>query len=476
MVKCKNSKQKQVYENVHTAVTIPEDVQKKLNSFNNTSKPLSVLFIGIDSVSRLNFIRSLPSTFQYVEENDWIPLKGYNKMDDNTFPNVMAILTGFNQTYAYNICNPKEVGKLDKCPLLWYDYRKFGYITGYAEDEGSINTFNYLKKGFQIPPTDYYFRPYVLATEKMNKVVKDSMIYCTGPETAGERILNLARDFTLTFKDYPSFGFFWMNSFSHNKLNSPSGMDLKVRKILQEIVAGGADNTIVIFLSDHGMRFGDFRLTDTGWHEERLPFIYILFPKWFKEKYPGEYNNFKSNTNKLTCPYDVHMTLKHLLVLAGHNFTITPSDACPKCKSLFEQIDSERSCEDAGIEQHWCTCTGYTTTILDKNLQNNFTNYVIDQINHIILKKQGDTICAKYSLHQLINTRISQRLAYKNETYLLMKFKTHPKAVFETTLKFDSDISGKFSLSGDISRLDSYSDHSKCVSDAYLKKYCYCRS
>lgn len=35
-------------------------------------------------------------------------------MDDNTFPNLMAILTGYNQTTSYELCDPKKVGHLGK--------------------------------------------------------------------------------------------------------------------------------------------------------------------------------------------------------------------------------------------------------------------------------------------------------------------------------------------------------------------------
>lgn len=86
-------------------------------------------------------------------------------MGDNTFPNLMAIFTGHNESEAFKVCRPFKIGGLEKCDLVWYDYNKASYITGYAEDEASINTFNYLKKGFKEPPTDYYFRSYFLAAE-----------------------------------------------------------------------------------------------------------------------------------------------------------------------------------------------------------------------------------------------------------------------------------------------------------------------
>lgn len=94
MIRCSETDTK-LYENVHTSVRITENVQNKIRKFdNNTNKPISVLFVGIDSISRTNFVRSLPKTYKYVENNGWLSLDGYNKIDDNTFPNLMAILTG----------------------------------------------------------------------------------------------------------------------------------------------------------------------------------------------------------------------------------------------------------------------------------------------------------------------------------------------------------------------------------------------
>lgn len=474
MVKCRDNKtDKTIYENTHVAITLTKQVKEKINLMNSsTATPFSVFFVGIDSISRLNFIRSLPNTYQFLEENRWIPLKGYNKIGDNTFPNLMAILTGYNESYAYNQCDPKSLNKLDECPLIWYDYRKLNFVTGYAEDETWINTFNYKKKGFTKPPTDYYFRPYIIGSEKLKLVNRDGMNYCTGPETAGERILNIAKDFAITFKDIASFSFFWMNTFSHNELNSPSGMDNKIRDFLIEITNSGVlDNTIMVFLSDHGMRFGEIRYTTTGWLEERLPFIYISLPDRFKRQFPSEFKSLETKRNHLTTPYDLHMTLQHILVLSGFNYTIKPANACPKCTSLFSQTDSERSCEDAGIEQHWCTCAGYNQVNQTDPTVLKAANFIISQIHEIIHARKSDSKCAKFSLSNIIAAGISEKFSYKNDTYFLLVIETQPKAVFEATVGLKEELS----LQGGISRLDKYSSHSKCTDDAILKKFCYCR-
>jgi len=176
-MKMKNTKlsTNTVYENVH-AILNPEKVRERIDhndsQSGNFSRKLSVLILGIDSVSRLNFCRAMPKTEKYLRETGWFGLKGYNKIGDNTFPNLMAILTGQTSQQAYSRCKPTIAYKLDNCPFLWHNFRNAGYVTAYGEDETILNTFNYLKVGFVEPPTDYYLRPYMLASEKLLKIKK----------------------------------------------------------------------------------------------------------------------------------------------------------------------------------------------------------------------------------------------------------------------------------------------------------------
>lgn len=138
-------KVQQVYENVHTILR-PEKVEERLNiSEANATRKLSVLLLGIDNVSRLNFLRSLPKTSKYVQEKGWITMKGYNKIGENTFPNLMAVLTGNTPVASYDKCKPTKLYGLDNCSMIWYAYRNNGYVTSYAEDAVEISTFNFLK-------------------------------------------------------------------------------------------------------------------------------------------------------------------------------------------------------------------------------------------------------------------------------------------------------------------------------------------
>lgn len=83
LVKCKGTTGKSVYNNAHAIIRERNEVRQRLDEAtlaNNRTRPLSVLMLSIDSISRLNFIRSMPRTAQHIYDNGWFELQGYNKV------------------------------------------------------------------------------------------------------------------------------------------------------------------------------------------------------------------------------------------------------------------------------------------------------------------------------------------------------------------------------------------------------------
>lgn len=447
-------------------------------------KPLSVLMVGIDSISRLNLLRAMPSTAQHLYDNGWFEMKGYNKMGDNTYPNLMAVLTGYNETWAYDKCRPHDEKGLDECPFVWKDYAAAGFVTGYAEDEPTIGTFNYHKKGFSVDPTDFYGRSGMLAANKLPKVVRSSLAICLGGQTAADYIYKYGFDITETFQEQGTFGLYWTNSFSHNDLNTPSSMDDRVKHYLQELETRSILNdSIVIFFSDHGIRFGPIRKLVTGWMEERLPFLFFWLPVWFREKYPEIVQALKVNRNRLTNPYDLHLTLKHILRLTGRlppEKLAAPSKdvamGCEKCQSMFKEMPWNRSCEEIGIAAHWCTCAPYLPINKESRLVKRASKFLLDYINKIIQrvpkKSNGDPLCADLHLRTVY---FAGETEYKSDyNDILIQFETWPGGgEFESTVRYIKAMD-QFHVTGTISRLNTYSKHSDCAKEEHLQMYCEC--
>uniref|UniRef100_A0A1I8P764 DUF229 domain-containing protein n=1 Tax=Stomoxys calcitrans TaxID=35570 RepID=A0A1I8P764_STOCA len=495
LVKCRAGN-KQVYANGYPLMPERKEIRERLNMWKKydddlgaTDKTPSVLMIGIDSISRVNLIRAMPKTARYLYENEWYEMSGFNKIDDNTFPNLMAVLTGMNRSRVMDKCSPYKLHALDNCDFIWRTYREHGYVTAYAEDEAFINTFNYMKVGFVEPPVDYYLRPFLLGAEKhLETRLKSGLISCLGYKHAADFIYDYAVELARRYKNDTFFGLFWANTFSHNDISACTGMDEHIMQYLKKFKdMGTMENTIVIFFSDHGMRFGPIRKTYSGHLEERLPFVFLWLPTRLRQKYPNFVNALNVNKNRLTNPYDTHMTLKHILELTRRvkdDNKLANSDACPKCQSLLKPMPQNRSCQDAAIEAHWCTCLPYENIYKNSKTVLNLTHLLIDYINDFVATFRNRTfakLCVPLKFDSVDSAYRTTQLETDSEGRVKtvdiyrVTFYTKPnKGLFEATAIYDPETS-RMEVTGEISRLNTYSGDSDCVTDGGAKKYCSCR-
>lgn len=329
------------------------------------------------------------------------------------------------------------------------------------------------------PPTDYYLRPYVLASEKLLKTrTRFSAKYCTGPEISVDRIFDYAMDFVKTFLNVPYFGFFWTNGVSHENMNGPSSIDTHFLAKLDDIESAGVMNdSMIIILSDHGMRYGDIRSTFVGWYEERLPFIYIWVPEWFREQAPEAYRALSINQNRLTSPYDLYETLRDVLTRAGGQ--AVPSSGCPGCASLFKPAPRERGCSDAGIAPHWCTCAAFQTTSTTDVVVVEGAHQFVEHMERIVSRyktKKGTRLCAKLRLKRIYRVDQVLDLAKNPDSGVLELFYLLEVAPgdgkFETTLSYYGP--GNYTINDEqVSRINSYAHSAKCLDQGY-KQYCHC--
>lgn len=391
-----------------------------------------------------------------------------------TFPNLMGILSGQNETLINEVCNWRQVGELEKCTMVWKDYNAAGYATAYAEDEASMHTFNYFGTGFVDPPTDYYFRYFALAAEKHVKVQKrNGLTACVGPRHYADHIYQYGLDFASKYKNNPSFGLFWTNSFSHDDLSMSSAMDTRVLHYLKQLqTLEILNSSIVIFFSDHGMRFGPIRKTFIGWLEERLPFLYIWLPESFRDAHPEIVQNLRINRDRLSSPFDLHVTLQHILKMSGgYEPDFVPfSASCPNCQSLLEELPFDRSCSDAGVSKEWCTCTNFEE--VDKN-SSDVRRAVSHLLSDINAELSSQPKCAKLKFKDINSARRSN---HQGVTDFLISFEVSPSnAQLEATARCTTEECDDFLTLGSISRLNRYGDQSRCISDSNLRKYCFCK-
>lgn len=354
----------------------------------------------------------------------------------------MAFLTGYNLQRINNMCNPKKNGGLDKCKFIWNLFHDVGYVTAFGEDDVRIHTFNYKKSGFKKPPVDYYMRPYMMAAEASltrRNQRKVGNLSCLGYIHDFEHIYDYSLEFARRYRNDSFFGLFWTNTHSHGpNLSLTSSVDTYITEYLQRFVTQGTmEHTVVVLLSDHGQRSGPGRFSSLGWLEDRLPFLFIWLPPYLKKSHPEFILALILNRNRLTNPFDLHITLKHLLALSNrvNSFELGGARDCPQCQSLLLQVAHARSCEEVAIAQPWCACGQYSIANKTSSLHKELAQNVIKKMH-----KFTAIDCKKLTLSGIPKVMVglpSNVKDPKKSTHILY-IKTQPNdALYEAAIAYN---------------------------------------
>lgn len=304
-----------------------------------------------------------------------------------------------------------------RIPLLWQEFARRGYVTALAEDSPEFGIFH-RSCCYQTQPTDFYNRHGSLVSEDYISHSPDTLFRflfrtCQGPTPTTKVIQDYNLRALTASKNVPFFGFFWTSSSSHQDLSECSAIDAIQMRYLQELEDGGHLNTTAfLFLSDHGLRFGSIRSTYIGSIEERLPFLYVSLPPWFRKKYSQLYNTMQVNTNRLLTTFDIRHTLLDIL---SRNFE-TPRPQQPSQPSeesfqqnqfnrtlghsLFREISPQRTCSDVGIPNHYCTCESSKELSVKSVLARQSGEQVVSWLNKQIINYP---LCRPWSLDQVCN-------------------------------------------------------------------------
>ncbi|XP_048484225.1 uncharacterized protein LOC119694476 [Plutella xylostella] len=470
-----------VYDDFHL-FALPREPERRRND--SAAPDYNVIVMGVDGVSRLNFHRTMPKTLAYIKSKGAIELLGYNKVGDNTFPNLVPMLLGAYDTDIEKMCYLKRKKTFDNCPFVWEQFRSAGFLTAFGEDSAFLGTFNYGKHGFVTTPTDYYLRTFISEAEAtVGNNVDFNTAICLGDRYFYSVLLDYIRDLTAVLSPASRlFGFFWEVTMSHDHLNYPMLMDDDYERFFRHVDASGFLNeTVVLFLSDHGIRWGDIRRTKQGRLEERLPMAYWLLPPSFRARYPRAARALRDNARRLTTPFDVHATLADLAdaaALSDDSLARRAAEARPDRRgiSLFLDVPGNRTCELAGIADHWCTChAGARVPVRGAAVQ----AAAAALVRHVNDALRGAAGCRTLRLDEVLDAaELAERgtggAAGEEGGWreLTLVARTAPGgALLEATLRAAG---AGWALAGAVSRLNLYGEQSRCVADPTLKLYCYC--
>lgn len=380
----------------------------------------------------------------------------------NTFPNLIALLTGKKLSTIYRTCNPD----MDHCNhlLIWSEYKKAGYVTATGEDFVKLPD-TFAKLGYKSSPTDHYIRPLFLTGESSH-----GNIICTKKRPSAKHVLDYASTFTETYKEENFFGFFWLNSYSHNLINVLTLFDEDIVNFFSKLNETGVlDDTFIYFLSDHGLRTGKLREPYESFYDERLPMLFLWVPTKFRNLKVQEYNNMKINQHRLITPYDLHLTLYNTLEI---NSTEITSEACPNCKSIFNAASINRTCEEAGVDEVWCTCHELTDISHKNDDVVNATDLSVAYIQKKItaIETKHCTKCEMLKLKKILRSHTYSD-EYRDSVYFVIAFAMSPGDVaYEVTvMKYNETL--KFLR---VNTISVYNVRGSCAIKPNDREFCVC--
>ncbi|KHN72523.1 hypothetical protein Tcan_14731 [Toxocara canis] len=463
------------------------------------SRP-SVLMFGVDSMSRSNFIRTLPKTYAQLQKLGFVDLLGHVKVGDNTFVNLGAMLTGKRSTATREFKNelPDEWNiYFDDWPFVWKLFSDEGYVTFFAEDRPDIGTFNYFGWlcGFKFPPTDHYFRPYWLASY-WSLLFRRSTPGCYSGTPAHSLQLNYLSEFLTKYAGTRSFALHWTQDLSHDYLNAINVADEDYERFFIEN-SSSFNNTIVIVFSDHGHRYDAIRETIIGRLEARLPFASILLPKEFVMKYPHTLIALRENSEKMTTQFDFYTTLTNIAL--GHFTNADSSNEIRRAYNLLDATPMMRQCFEANIPEDYCPC--FHEMQLNVKESEEAANELLNFINARLEQSNENTqaaphikdgfVCSKLVLQTIEyasirippvklvrDPQVAGKVASKGVEIsyrVVIRVKPPSKALFEGVVVKDL-MNNVWKVSGEIERNNKYGNTSHCVFDPLLKKLCHCIS
>lgn len=503
-VVCETASGKEIYSNMHHSVNNKKVIESgKLKEA--VGDNFNVFIYGIDAVSRLHAERKLRKTMEYLKNKiGAYVFEGYTKIGGNTFPNIAPLLTGKAIREL-----PKTDDFLDDFPFLWKNFSRTGYATFHGEDWPEISTFNSNLKGFKEQPMDHYIRPLFLAFDKVsfykNKLDQAHMFLadkgirinshgglCFGNKPKFRIIIDYYKQFIERYGGKLKFALSWNNELCHDYLNNLELGDEDIYKFVRWLhTTERLNNSVFIFLSDHGYLMNEIQNTFVGRFEARMPLFALSIPPGLKTRYPHLHMNLLQNTKRLVTVYDIHEMLRDILQANFSPKSSGSSKAPSRGISLFDEIPKSRSCKDSEIPEHYCPCyTSETVSPEDGEVQK-IASHIIARLNEKL--RHLRSLCAELKLHK-VNTasfvdsnlvQTQSRFTIRNLIHqsdiggrlkkrFIVTMTTVPgHAQFESTVEVDK-IGHMTILNDVIARTNRYKNQSACISERLLKPFCFC--
>ncbi|XP_001355826.4 uncharacterized protein [Drosophila pseudoobscura] len=440
--------------------TFVQSIHQSSNQQPKSHRRPSVIMFGFNGMTPNDF-RSTLDDMPGLKSNreGWFEMQNYKRMGENSYINLMALISGYSPSAVHNL---QSASDMDAMPFIWKQYKEKGYLTAYAEDLTLIRKFAF---EFGKQPVDYYLRPFMRGiADSLHLRNRSTEYHGLGRRLYVDYVYDYCQQLLERYLNHtqPFFGLFWTSNFvteQNRPKREPTLMDY-IKRFEQ---LGLFSEAIVIFFSDHVCH----------------PMLFVWLPSWVRLQYPDISVALAINTQRMTSPHDLYLTLQDILNLgtkvAAH---LLQPEGCPTCLTLFKEIPTNRTCHEAGRSENYCDCASSMELLQEETEMLPLGWLLVDSLNNYLRSRNLINRCEAFSLqkvesiHQHSSSLKSSTIKYR------VRFTTQPKAArFLATVLYNHDTNQLVNVSvPTFGRLLRYTHQSKCVKDGNDKKFCVCKS
>lgn len=291
----------------------------------SSPKPLTVLIIVLDSVSRYHFYRNLVQTVNFLNSNivtgkysDKYAIYDFlinNAQGLTTLPNMIPMIYGYEYSDLqqklenFSIFNESDWHRFEEIQnqdAIWKHFEEMGFVTMFGYD--TVNDYLSLCTGRKIF-TDHVASNFYHGAAKIFSYNDFSMTQrCLGTKNAHRYLLDYANQFIKNYQGYNRFGYIHLSPGHENTGTVIKTADKDLVEFFTEIFENfdhKNEDIMINFLSDHGKHSDKWDLDYEGIMENRLPMHFLMANKELITRIGKETDDIlKLNTKRLVIRYD----------------------------------------------------------------------------------------------------------------------------------------------------------------------------
>ncbi|BFZ21857.1 hypothetical protein BsWGS_24896 [Bradybaena similaris] len=481
-VECTNNKSEIVSKTFYSLIPRKEQYDEKdslhFKKHFLSSAPretLNIIMIGIDSLSRNQFLRACNETYSYLMDTlNSFDMTMHSQMGNSMSSNMWPLFAGYSEEDVKNWCSNRS--STENIRLIWRNFGNAGYRTLFTEDNPADGYCQDFSKCCPHPSARYDMRPLTLAMHS-NRDMYARNYYCSGNQLDMTIHLSYLRKFLDFFHDKPVFA---VAMLTRPTIKDPASAKIFDEHLLNFYKSLNQDHhinrSLIVSFSGRGIQHGSLRNSVNGDVESKTPFTVLTFPDWFLKKYPDVAGYLKLNTRRLTSHFDTHATLLDLLYFNSN--TAPRPDPRQHGVSMLKKIPHDRTCKDALLPLDVCLC-GFTY-LEDVYITSQLGRMLADLVMESLHSKIDENRCVIFKLQQVIRIK---KIALDDYTSTgtrgtfayQVKLQVIPgNGVFTSTV-FELNQFNKWQVGTDIGRLDSHRGPSECLEFQNNTPFCYCK-